>query len=56
MLPMSEELQLRAKKPDYGVSLDDLGFPALKYLRLFGDQCAQSNELVLTIQRRGVAS
>ncbi|MNL41502.1 hypothetical protein D3C87_1639130 [compost metagenome] len=52
MLPMSEKLQLRAKKPDYGVSLDDLGFLALKFRRLFRDECAQSSELVLTVQRR----
>nr|pir hypothetical 19.7K protein - Agrobacterium tumefaciens insertion sequence IS1131 [Agrobacterium tumefaciens] len=52
MLPMSEKLQLRAKKPYDGVSLDDLGFLALKLRRLFGDQCAQSSEFVLTVQRR----
>jgi len=52
MLPMSEKLQLRAKKPDYGVSLDDLGFLSLKFRRLFRDECAQSSDLILTVQRR----
>ncbi|BCH68195.1 hypothetical protein RvVAT039_pl10280 (plasmid) [Agrobacterium vitis] len=48
---MAEQFQLRAKKPDYGVSLDDLGFLALKFRRLFGDEWAQSSELFLTVQR-----
>jgi hypothetical protein len=42
MLPMSEQLQLRAKKPDNGVALDDFGFLALKFRRLFRDECAQN--------------
>ena len=52
MLLVSEQLQLRAKKPDYGVTFDDLGFLALKFRRLFRDECAQSSEFILTVRRR----
>jgi hypothetical protein len=52
MLPMAEQFQLRAQKPDNGVAIDDFGFLALKFRRLFRDECAQSSELILTVQRR----
>ncbi len=52
MLSMSKQLQLRAQKADNGVALADFGHLALKLRRLFSDERAQCQELVLTVQRR----
>ncbi len=43
MLPMAEQLQLRAQKPDNGVALADFGFLLVKFRRLFSDERAQNS-------------
>lgn len=39
---MAQQFQLRAQKPDDGVTLADFGFLALKFRRLFSDERAQN--------------